>query len=206
MRTGTPGPAYRGRMGTPLTDAQGQLLVQLAVEAVYGRLTGVPHPPDRPADPALLRPGGSFVTLESAGVLRGCVGSLQPVRPLYLDVCRNAESAMSDPRLPAVTAQDWPTLDVSVSALSDLEPLAVADRAELLAELRPGVDGLVIAADGRRATFLPAVWEKLTEPERFLAALLAKGGWPADGWPADAAVWRYTCQEYTSAAPRTRLG
>jgi AMMECR1 domain-containing protein len=52
-------------MGAPLSDEQGQLLVRLAIDAVYAKLTGVPHPPAPPSDPALLRPGGSFVTLES---------------------------------------------------------------------------------------------------------------------------------------------
>jgi AmmeMemoRadiSam system protein A len=186
-------------MGAPLSDAQGQLLVRLAVDAVYAKLTGVPHPPAPPSDPALQRPGGSFVTLESRGALRGCVGSLRPVRPLYLDVWRNAEQAMVDPRLPPVTAQDWPTLEVTVSALSDLEQLPVVDLPELLAQLRPGIDGVLIVADGRRSTFLPAVWAKLPEPERFVAGLLAKGGWPADRWPTDAEVWRYTSQEYAAA-------
>jgi AmmeMemoRadiSam system protein A len=192
-------------MSAPLTPEQGRSLAELAVEAVYSRLTGVPHPPPRPADPDLLAPGACFVTLESRGVLRGCVGSLQPRRPLYLDVTRNAQSAMNDPRLPAVSADDWPTLDVEVSVLSPLEPVAAGSRDELLAVLRPGVDGLVLAADGRRATFLPAVWAKLPDPARFLAALLAKGRWPAEGWPDGVAAWLYTSAEYTSAAPRTGL-
>jgi AmmeMemoRadiSam system protein A len=193
-------------MGTPLTDVQGRHLVDLAVSTVYARLTGVPYPPERPTQAALLRPGGTFVTLSSRGVLRGCVGTLQPVRPLYLDVCRNAESAMADPRLPVVNAADWPTLDVQVSVLSGLEPLDVTSREALAARLRPELDGLVIAVDGTRATFLPAVWAKITDPRLFVTALLAKGGWPAAGWPDGAQVWRYTSQEYISAAPRTRLG
>lgn len=192
-------------MGTPLSEAQGQQLVELAVEAVYARLTGRVHEPGRPGDPGLVRPGASFVTLESRGVLRGCVGTLQPRRPLYLDVCRNAVSAMTDPRLAAVTAEDWPTLDVEVSALSELSPLEVGTRDDLLAALQPGVDGLLIAVGPRRATFLPAVWRKLPEPRRFVAALLAKGGWPPDGWPNEARVWRYTSQEYAARSPRTRL-
>jgi uncharacterized protein len=193
-------------MGGPLAEAQGQLLVELAVQAVYTKLTGVAHPPAEPADPDLVEPGACFVTLESRGVLRGCVGSLMPRRPLYLDACHNAQSAMADPRLPPVTSDDWPTLDVEISVLSPLEPLAASGRDDLLAMLRPGVDGLVIAADGRRATFLPAVWAKVPEPARFLAALLAKGRWPDGGWPPDARVWRYTSQQFTAPAARGQLG
>ncbi len=191
-------------MGAQLTAAQGQLLVELAIDAVYAQLTRVSHAPARPDDPELAAPGACFVTLTSRGVLRGCVGSLAPRRPLYLDVWRNAESAMDDPRLPRVTATDWPTLDVEVSVLSPLEPVPAGDADELLAALRPGRDGLVIAADGRRATFLPAVWAKLAEPDRFLAALLAKGRW--DGWPPDAEAWRYTSQEFHDRAARPEPG
>jgi uncharacterized protein len=193
-------------MDGPLSEAQGQLLVELAIQAVYAKLTGVAHPLVAPDDPQLVEPGACFVTLESRGVLRGCVGSLMPRSPLYVDVCRNAESAMTDPRLPPVSADDWPTLDVEVSVLSPLEPVPATGTADLLAQLRPGVDGLVIAADGRRATFLPAVWAKVPEPSRFLAALLAKGRWPADEWPRDARVWRYTSQEFTAPATRGQLG
>jgi AmmeMemoRadiSam system protein A len=192
-------------MGTPLSADQGRQLVELAVEVVYARLTRVSHEPSRPTDPVLLRPGASFVTLESRGALRGCVGTLQPRRPLYLDVRHNTESAMVDPRLPAVTAVDWPTLDVEVSVLSELEPVAAGTRAELVGRLRPGVDGLVVAVETRRATFLPAVWAKLADPQRFVSALLAKGGWPADGWPEGALVWRYTSQSFTADASGTRL-
>jgi AmmeMemoRadiSam system protein A len=193
-------------VGTSLTPEQGRQLVELAVETAYARLTGVPHEPARPTAPALLRPGASFVTLESRGVLRGCVGTLLPRRPLYLDVCRNTENAMTDPRLPAVTAVDWPTLDIEVSVLSELEPVASGTRAELVAALRPGVDGLVLAVGPRRATFLPAVWEKLPEPQRFVSALLTKGGWASDRWPDDVVASRYTSEVYTATAPRTRLG
>jgi AmmeMemoRadiSam system protein A len=189
-----------------LTDQQGASLAALAVEAVYAQLTGVSHAPAPPADPVLLGAGASFVTLESRGMLRGCVGTLHSRRPLYLDVSRNAQSAMRDPRLPAVSTADWPTLDVTVAVLSPLEPLPAASKAELLAMLRPGIDGLVLAADGRRATFLPVVWEKLTEPERFLAALLVKGDWATHGWPDGAQAWRYTSEQYADPAPRTRLG
>ena len=143
-------------MSPPLTPEQGRRLTELAVEAVYARLTGVPHTPRRPADPELVAPGATFVTLESRGSLRGCVGTLQPRRPLYLDVTRNAESAMRDPRLPPVSADDWPTLDVEVSVLSALEPVAAGTREELLAALRPGVDGLLIVAVRRSDTPTPA--------------------------------------------------
>ena len=182
--------------------AEGALLAKLAAAAVSARLTGqVVEPIEVP--PILVEPGASFVTLERQGALRGCVGTLEAVRPLFDDVQRNAVRAMRDPRLPPVTTDDWPDLDVKVSVLTAPEPLPVAGRDELLAVVRPGIDGLIIAAGERRATFLPAVWAKLPEPERFLDALLAKAGFT--GWPEGLAVRRYESLEFRDPAPRAAL-
>jgi uncharacterized protein len=182
--------------------AEGALLAKLAAAAVSARLTGVEGEPIE-VPPALAEPGASFVTLERQGALRGCVGTLEAIRPLYEDVQRNAVRAMHDPRLPAVTVDDWPDLDVKVSVLTAPVPVPVAGRDELLAVVRPGVDGLIISDGERRATFLPAVWAKLPEPDRFLDALLAKAG--LTGWPEGLAVRRYESIEFRDPAPRAAL-
>jgi uncharacterized protein len=182
--------------------AEGTLLAQLAAAAVGARLTGrTGSPIELPA--ALVEPGASFVTLERQGALRGCVGTLEAIRPLYDDVQRNAIRAMRDPRLPPVTVDDWPDLDVKVSVLSAPEPMPAASRAELLADLRPGVDGLILTDGRRRSTFLPAVWAKLPDPDRFLDALLDKGGFV--GWSEELVARRYTSSEFRDAAPRAAL-
>jgi AmmeMemoRadiSam system protein A len=192
-------------LGGPLTVDDGAALARRAAAAVGSRLAERPLDGRLPAEPALRAVGACFVTLESAGALRGCIGSLEPVRPLFLDVARNAVKAMADPRLPPVTSSEWPSLDVKVSVLSCPEPLPIGDRDELLAALRPGVDGLILADDRLRATFLPAVWAKLPEPARFVTALLDKGGWPAGRWPMRLHVHRYTAAEFASRPPRMPL-
>jgi AmmeMemoRadiSam system protein A len=184
-----------------LTTADGAVLAGLAAAAVHARLTGQPSDGRLPTVRSLRALGASFVTLERAGALRGCIGTLEPVRPLYRDVARNAVRAAVDPRLPPVTAAEWPLLDVKVSVLSGAEPLLVAGPADLLASLRPGVDGLILADDQRRATFLPAVWAKLPDPRHFLAALLDKGGWPPGSWPVGLVAQRYTAAEYRCPPP-----
>jgi len=188
-----------------LTAEEGHALACLAAQAVAGKLRGEPPDGRLPAEPRLRVPGASFVTLEARGRLCGCIGTLQAARPLYLDVGRNARRAAEDPRLPPVTARDWPMLDVSVSVLTPPSPLAAAGPAELAAILRPGLDGLILQDGRRRATFLPKVWHKLPEPMDFVAALLAKGGWPGRGWPAGVRAARYTCQDFTDRAPRQPL-
>jgi uncharacterized protein len=186
-------------MSAPLTAAEGEVLADLAIAAIAARLAGHALSGSEPDSAALRERGASFVTLEAAGRLRGCIGSLEPARPLYQDVIRNALRAMKDPRMPPVTAVEWPELTVSVAVLSAAEPLLCRTRDALLAALRPGVDGVILAHGRRRATFLPKVWQKLATPERFVAGLLAKGGWPPDPWPANLAASRYTVIEYGAA-------
>jgi AmmeMemoRadiSam system protein A len=197
-------PPARSPTATP-TPAEGAALASIAASAIAHRLgLGDPSFLCHPAVPPALRvTGASFVTLESSGCLRGCIGSLEPVRPLYLDVARNAIRATTDPRMPPVTAGEWPMLDVHVSVLTTPEPLVADGQADLLALLRPGVDGLILADGVRRATFLPAVWGKLGDPVEFLAALLVKGGWSSGEWPDGITIARYTAVEFHDPAPRS---
>ncbi|MQA28129.1 MAG: AmmeMemoRadiSam system protein A [Micromonosporaceae bacterium] len=183
------------------------MLAMVAVGTIRSRLSGEGSVAvDVPAEETALHdPGASFVTLERQGKLRGCVGSLQAARPLYLDVVRNARRAMIDPRLPPVDRDDWPELDVKVSVLSAPTAIEFSGREALLAALQPGVDGLLLTDGERRATFLPTVWQRLTEPADFLGALLAKGGWPDGVWPANLIAHRYAAHEFHDAAPRNPL-
>jgi AmmeMemoRadiSam system protein A len=194
--------AEPSRDGTP-TPEEGAALVWLAVQAVATRLRGAENHPGVPESERLCRIGASFVTLERAGRLRGCIGSLDARRPLYLDVVRNAVRAMADPRLPPVTATDWPELDVKVSVLTEPEPVPATGRDAVEALLRPGTDGLVLTDGNQRATFLPSVWDKVADPRRFVDALLAKGGWP--GWPQGLRALRYASVEFADKCPRVPL-
>ena len=90
-----------------------------------------------------------------------------------------------------------------VSVLSPPERLEVGSRAELLAVLRPGVDGLLLSVGDRRSTFLPSVWHRIATADEFVSLLLRKAGLPATGWPPGLAVWRYTTEEFGSSGPRT---
>ena len=151
-------------------------------------------------------PGASCVPLTSGrapgGALRGCIGSLEARRPLRADVEANAvAAALHDPRFAPLTARELDDTVVEVSVLSVPAALPAADEAELLARLRPGVDGVVLSACGRRATFLPQVWEQLPDPADFLARLRRKAGLPADYWGRDVVVETYTVTAWQEAAP-----
>lgn len=134
-------------------------------------------------DEALCRPGAAFVTLKRHGDLRGCIGSPMAWRPLIEDVADNAHgAAVRDPRFAPLTEPELEGLSLSVSVLTPPQPLPVDSEAELLARLRPGIDGLIIEDQGRRALFLPAVWESLPDASRFLGHLKLKAGMAPDHW------------------------
>lgn len=186
-------------------------LARSAIESSFERLPpgpgeliarSAPHSMTSP----LRRPAATFVTLERGARLRGCVGTLTALRPLAADVVRNARMAARDPRMEPVEPREVPHLRITVAVLSPSNALAVDSFAGLFDLLRPGTDGLTfIGAEQRRATFLPSVWRGLREPERFVAALLRKGGWPrklwsadlrAIAWPVDLAAERYTAESF----------
>jgi hypothetical protein len=140
----------------------------------------------------LAQAGASFVTLMRAGSLRGCIGSLDAVRPLGADVAENARgAAFRDPRFAPLSAQEWPQCRVEVSLLSTPKPLRFADEDDLLAQLVPGEDGVILEGGGRRGTFLPQVWDTLPEPGRFMRELARKAGLAPDERLARCRVSRY---------------
>jgi hypothetical protein len=187
-----------------LVDADRESLLDLAVATVRSGLLRRPIDGLQPPTSAALHDlGASFVTLERRGELLGCIGTIGAVRPLYEDVMQNAyRSAFADPRLPAVTTDDFVEMDVEVSVLSPLEEVRVGSRADCVAALRPGIDGVLLSDGGRRSTFLPAVWRKVESAEAFVDLLLAKGGWRPGTWTPSLQVWRYTTDEFWHRGPR----
>ena len=147
--------------------------------------------------PELAERRATFVTLEAHGRLRGCIGSLAVSRPLAVDVAHNAHAAaFADPRFPPVEAQEIDGLDLKISVLSPHSRIHAESEADLVARLRPGIDGLVIQDGDKRATFLPSVWRGIPEPERFVRALARKAGWPEGHWSETVRAWRYTSEEF----------
>ena len=155
-----------------------------------------------PFTTALLFPGltlrrSSFVTLRRGEELRGCCGTLDAPRPLAEDVWRNAwAAAFNDYRFPPLTAAEWPHTNLHLSLLTVPEPLDVATEEQLLALLRPSIDGLILESDAGRATFLPAVWEQIPEPVQFVRQLKTKAGWPATYWSSSVRCSRYATESF----------
>jgi len=137
-------------------------------------------------------PLSSFVTLTRSGALRGCVGSLESTGPLAQSVADSAfKAAFRDSRFAPLEIGEIEDLRIEISVLSELEPLTVSNRAELLNRLQLGEDGLLLQDGNYRATFLPKMWEKISNPEIFLDQLLVKAGLPDDYWSGSISFMRY---------------
>lgn len=191
---------YEGER-TPLHET-GETLMGIARGAIGHKLGLAPEAPATDVAPWLARPGASFVSLHMEGRLRGCIGSLLPVRALGEDVLENAiGAALRDPRFAPLTAAEWARCALEVSVLSRAKPIRFGDLDELLAQLRPGEDGVILEHEGKRGTFLPQVWEGLPEKKAFLAELMRKAGIPADTRLARCRLWRYRVIKWQTSAP-----
>ena len=154
---------------------------------------------DRSYPPALHQPWATFVTLRLGGDLRGCIGSTAPTRALIADVLHNSfGAALLDRRFEPCALEDIEWLDIHVSMLSPLEAIPCASEAELLSQILPGRDGLLIEDRDARATFLPLMWEQLDEKAEFLRHLKLKAGFPAHHWPKRMRAYRYTVKSLLS--------
>jgi AmmeMemoRadiSam system protein A len=182
----------------PLTAADRDALIAAARRAIAAALDGrswrsVVHAADY--GPALRQPRATFVTLHRRGGLRGCVGALAARQPLVEDAAEHAcAAAFHDPRFPPLSRAEFDGLDVHVSILSPPEPLSCTSQDDLLRQVRPGIDGLIIEDGRHRATLLPSVWGTLTAPEAFVTALKRKAGLAAGHWSPTLRVSRYTVE------------
>jgi len=176
------------------------ILLSLARHAIERRLSDRPRPLSVPALPLLQEPGACFVTLHKDGHLRGCIGSPLAWRPLGEDVTENAvRAAFSDPRFPPVGADEMFRIKLSLSLLTPPEPMSFADEDDLLDQLRPEVDGLIIEDGDRHALFLPAVWRQLPDRRDFLDHLKTKAGIPLDYRSPTLRASRFTAEEFHEA-------
>ena len=183
-----------------MSEERGRILLALARESLASAL-GLGSEAQRD-EPWLLETGATFVTLREHGDLRGCVGTIRAWRPLLVDVRSNARAAaFSDSRFPPVEAREYRDISLEVSLLSPCEPCAFGGEEEALAQLRPGIDGIVFEYRERRSTFLPQVWEQLPQPWDFLAHLKHKAGLPPSFWHPDVKLWRYTVTKWAEPDP-----
>ncbi len=152
--------------------------------------------------PALNIHRGCFVTLHLRGRLRGCIGSIEPMGPLADGVERNAcRAAFSDPRFPAVTADELAEIEIEVSVLTEPRRLEFTDAEDLKGKLIPNTHGVILRHGGRSAVFLPQVWDQLPDKEKFLENLCMKCGLSRHAWKEPGTQVSVYEAEYFSDAP-----
>jgi len=136
--------------------------------------------------------GASFVTLNLNKQLRGCIGTLESHQPLINDVSEHAyAAAFEDPRFPRVTETEIELLEISISILTLATPIDFTSEKDLLGQLNPQVDGIILESGFHKATFLPSVWEQLSKAEDFINHLKIKAGLNKYDWPDDLKISRY---------------
>jgi AmmeMemoRadiSam system protein A len=132
--------------------------------------------------------------------LRGCIGSLIARRTLLSDVQGNAvAAALHDSRFTPLKLTELAQTDIEVSLLSSLQPMHFVNEAQALAQLHPGIDGVVFECQRWRSTFLPQVWAQLPKPTDFMAHLKQKAGLPAHFWSVDVRLYCYTVTHWREA-------
>ena len=137
-----------------------------------------------------------FITLKLNGQLRGCIGTTEASMPLINAVAHYAyAAAFSDPRFKPLSVDEYEKVEISLSILTPATPFPFKDEQDLVGQLRQNVDGLIIAKNHARATFLPAVWESINDKQQFLNELKRKAGIKASDSPDKA--WRYTAEYYS---------
>ncbi|MGO9088013.1 MAG: AmmeMemoRadiSam system protein A [Candidatus Sulfotelmatobacter sp.] len=166
------------------------LLLHLAHDSIVSALEQREMPLDPPTA-HLAEPRGVFTSLHLGGQLRGCVGYVLPLSPLYRAVAETARAAaFDDTRFYPVTPEEAPLLEIELSILS--VPQAIhADAVEI------GRHGLLISMGGRRGLLLPQVpvehnWDRTT----FLEQTCRKAGLPPDAWQKGALVEAFTAEVF----------
>jgi len=168
-----------------LSEEERNILLSVAREAITAAVArrSLPALQIEKQPQILQADGATFITLTKNGHLRGCIGTMEPYQPLIADVQEHAvAAALSDYRFPKVTQDELGQIRIEISRLTPLKRLPYKETEELVKALRIGVDGVLIRNEGRRATFLPQVWEQLPQPDQFLSQLCLKMGAPADLW------------------------
>jgi AmmeMemoRadiSam system protein B/AmmeMemoRadiSam system protein A len=170
-----------------LTPADRATLMKLARSAIADGVAGreVTPPPLDDLGPALRSERATFVTLHRHGELRGCCGSVKAFEPLAWNVVRSARTAaFGDRRFAPVTETEAADLELHLSLLTTPTPMQFVTEADLVTQLRPGIDGVILVEQdlGRQGVFLPAVWEQLPQPRDFVRRLKQKAGLPPDYW------------------------
>lgn len=172
------GYAAMGLYKTTFTDNEKKELLELARNTIISHVKGRKAAEVLPDDQRLRANSATFVTIKRNGQLRGCIGNIMPVIPLYQSVISNAVSASSrDPRFPPMTEAELKDMEIELTILSPLEPLGNIN------EIIVGKHGLYLTNGNTSSVFLPQVpVEQQWDLNEYLENLSLKANLPRDAW------------------------
>ncbi len=166
-----------------LSEESKTVLLKIARTSLSAAVKDLPQPHPGELSEPFREHRGCFVTLTKNKMLRGCIGYIEPIKPLYQAIIENARNAaLYDHRFSPVRPDEVDSLSIEISVLSKPVPLTFKTPDELLGLLRPGIDGVILTNGSHQSTFLPQVWEQLPDKIQFLEHLSTKGGQHRDGW------------------------
>ena len=184
-----------------MNEAYRNLLLNTAKKAVKFGLTQNSVLPIKlnDFDNPLIQIQASFVTLHLNGKLRGCIGTLEAYQALILDIVQNAyNAAFKDPRFFSVSDEEFPHLHYHISILTPPTTLTFISEKELLNQITPNIDGIILSDGEKKGTFLPSVWEQLPDKHFFLKQLKIKAGFSPDYWSNTLTAQRYSVENIKS--------
>ena len=171
---------YEGSWGAFLKEYYSDLIIDIVKKSILANFSQQEIQVNFPI--VFAQMGACFVTLRKNGILRGCIGSLGPYRSLIADLITNAQNAaFKDPRFKPVSLGEYNDLQIDVSLLGNHEIMKFKDEEDLLAQLVPYRDGLIIQEGQEyQAIYLPSVWDEIPDKVEFLRSLKRKAGLPED--------------------------
>ena len=183
-------PLHKDKMNKDETN-KGSILLAIA-RASIAETFGLSYQTNEDAT-WLQHKAACFITLMQREQLRGCIGTLEAHRTLLEDVKHNAKAAaFHDTRFSPLTREELDNTEIEISLLSSMSPLTFSNEQETLAQLTPGIDGVVFEYGNYRSTFLPQVWDQLPATDDFIAHLKIKAGLAADFWADGIKLSTYT--------------
>ncbi|MDR2578161.1 MAG: AmmeMemoRadiSam system protein B, partial [Chitinispirillales bacterium] len=177
------------------TQEEKKYLLDLARTTLESAVNGNDTQMPISCPPKLSQDYGCFVTLNSQGRLRGCIGNIEPVKPLCKAVIDNTvNAAFYDPRFSEVKASELSGITIEISVLTAPRPLNFLSADDLLSKLVPFEHGVILKIGARQSTFLPQVWEQLPDKVTFLEHLSVKAGAGKNDWKkAEVLVYEGVC-------------
>lgn len=183
-----------------LSKTEQKFLLSLARQAIEYYLRNQEYlqtSPETLPSPMLLKKRATFVTLTIDNELRGCIGHLEAIKPLYEDAVANAAAAaFQDPRFMPLSESELNKIKIEISILTPAKKLEFSSLAELLAKLTEKY-GVILQSGPYQATYLPQVWEQLPDKIEFLDSLCVKAGADPGCWQkGDCEIYIYEVEKF----------